>query len=578
MLNMKYIKLLLLPLLAGCALAQTTPINNPYLTGTVTFSTTPSVTGNMTYIDGSNHLQPLTLGTGLTLSGGVLTANTGNGGGGNVFSTIQVGTDAATNAVPINFSPTVTPISNVGKGLRLSPVINNTAAGDSLYTIAVGGNIQSSAAYSGVNYIHLDLGTPTVSGALTLNSYTDLYISQAPYAPTRYGIYQQGANDNNYFAAPSTFNSSLQVNGSTTLSGSTATMPNSIVFTSSAQNFPDGSSFATGVSPLFTFNSRAIFQASSGYVSSFSGSTYFNGYQYYNPSLFTSSSGGILSVNGATGKVGAATLNGLTWDGISTLGLGYASTTQVGGVKVDGSTITINGSGVISASGGGSSGVSSVSGTVSQVLANGTYGSAQTGAVTLTTPQNIDTGANVQFNTLSIGVSYASNIGVDLQPTVVSGGSGGGGAKGVRASASILANGNNDTIYSEAAGGNIAVGSFTGINYYEKFIGAPTFQTGSGNVTNATQLFLAGFGTPGVTIANKYGIYQAGTETNVFKGIVVLPHSTVSGLPSASTVQYGEAFVSDATQSPGSSIGSVVTGGGSYIRKVYSDGTNWLLE
>lgn len=48
-------------------------------------------------------------------------------------------------------------------------------------------------------------------------------------------------------------------------------------------------------------------------------------------------------------------------------------------------------------------GVTSVTGTANQVLANGTSGSAQTGAITLTTPQDIGTASNVQFANMTLG-------------------------------------------------------------------------------------------------------------------------------------------------------------------------------
>jgi len=566
---MKYLKLLLLPLLAGCALAQTTPISNPTLYGTVTFSTSPSVTNGLTYVDASNHLQPLTLGAGLTLSGGVLTSNnSGGGGGGNIFTQLQVGADTATSSIPINFSPLATANGNLAKAFRLSPTINNTAANDTLYGIATGGTIQALTPYTNVNYTHELIGTPTLTGYVSLNSATAIYISPSPAATNKYGIVQAGPNDLNTFAGKVSFADGSYISSSGPYFQSNVTLANTLNVNSAvnANNLNiQGNATLSFVGPT----SYAI-TTNSGYPY---GSINISPYATAGNTgiLYTTNTGVLSTVN-----IGS----GLSFSGgtlTNTGGGGGGGVSQI----IAGTGIAISptgGTGAVTITASGTSGVTSATGTSNQILVNGTTGSAQTGAVTLTTPQNIDTGANVQFNSLSIGVAYASNIGVDLQPTVVSGGSGGGGAKGVRASASILANGNNDTIYSEAAGGIIAVGSFTGINYYEKFVGAPTFQSGSGNVYNAVQLYLAGFGTPGVTLTNKYGIYQGGTETNVFKGIVVLPHSTVSALPSASTVQYGEAFVSDATQAPGTSIGSTPSGGGSYIRKVYSDGTNWLLE
>lgn len=55
-------------------------------------------------------------------------------------------------------------------------------------------------------------------------------------------------------------------------------------------------------------------------------------------------------------------------------------------------------------------------GTANQVLVNGTTGSSQTGAITLTTPQNIGTASNVQFNAQQIGptqtLAYTPKIAV----------------------------------------------------------------------------------------------------------------------------------------------------------------------
>ena len=51
---------------------------------------------------------------------------------------------------------------------------------------------------------------------------------------------------------------------------------------------------------------------------------------------------------------------------------------------------------------GGGSGVSSITGTTAQVLVNGTFGSPQTGAITLTLPQNIATSSSPTFAALTV--------------------------------------------------------------------------------------------------------------------------------------------------------------------------------
>ncbi|TXI87238.1 MAG: hypothetical protein E6Q36_07870 [Chryseobacterium sp.] len=57
------------------------------------------------------------------------------------------------------------------------------------------------------------------------------------------------------------------------------------------------------------------------------------------------------------------------------------------------------------------SAVTSATGTANQVLVNGLAGAAQTGAITLTTPQDIATTSNVTFNNLTLGGDAAVNGG-----------------------------------------------------------------------------------------------------------------------------------------------------------------------
>ena len=53
---------------------------------------------------------------------------------------------------------------------------------------------------------------------------------------------------------------------------------------------------------------------------------------------------------------------------------------------------------------------------------------------------------------------------------------------------------------------------------------------------------------------------------------------TNNGTVAAGSYTYGEAYVSDATQAAGTSLGSAPTGGGAVKRGVYSDGSSWLLR
>jgi hypothetical protein len=123
---------------------------------------------------------------------------------------------------------------------------------------------------------------------------------------------------------------------------------------------------------------------------------------------------------------------GMTFDGTAGLTLGAAGS-SLGLLKLTGNTsgtVTINtaaaagtwtlqlpandgdadqflqtnGSGVTS----WVAGPTSVTGTGNQVLVNGTSGSAQTGAITLTLPQSINTTANVTFNDIQVSSITAS--------------------------------------------------------------------------------------------------------------------------------------------------------------------------
>jgi Chaperone of endosialidase len=80
-----------------------------------------------------------------------------------------------------------------------------------------------------------------------------------------------------------------------------------------------------------------------------------------------------------------------------------ASTGTLGGVKVDGSTITINGSGVITAHATGSSGVTSI------YAGTGVGVNTNTGSVTVSIGQDVGTSSNVTFNTLTVGDGTGSH-------------------------------------------------------------------------------------------------------------------------------------------------------------------------
>ena len=205
------------------------------------------------------------------------------------------------------------------------------------------------------------------------------------------------------------------------------------------------------------------------------------------------------------------------------------------------------------------SGVTALTGTTNQVNV-----SASTGSVTLSLPQSIATSSSPQFSSLGIGAAASGTAGdlfvnstfevggtstftgVNLTPSVTSTGTG---VKGIRILPTTTAGVNSDSLYSTIMGGVGASSTYTGGTYYQLDLATPTF-TGSGNMLNAYQLFLAGMGTPGITLTNKYGIYQQGTEPNYFAGAFTMSTTAKSATnqnltPGTTTVTSGSSITID---------------------------------
>jgi hypothetical protein len=118
------------------------------------------------------------------------------------------------------------------------------------------------------------------------------------------------------------------------------------------------------------------------------------------------------STYGGTGvNNGASTI---TLGGSLTTSGAFASTFTMTGVT----GVTFPTSGTLATTGGT---VASITGTANQVLVNGTSGSAQTGAVTLTTPQSLATTSSFQVNTLQLngGGILDSSGNVLLSPVAI---------------------------------------------------------------------------------------------------------------------------------------------------------------
>lgn len=185
------------------------------------------------------------------------------------------------------------------------------------------------------------------------------------------------------------------------------------------------------------------------------------------------------------------------------------------GVVNTGLTITLSSGGVgkiltSDSSGNGawqaltSSAVTSLTGTANQVLVAGTSGTPQTGALTLTTPQDIGTGSSVQHGKLGIAVSPTYYL--DVQPTAVT--------QALNFAGIISSTGSGSALYS---------------------VYAPTFNTTA--ISSAAVIDITAIVSTGAnTITNLYGVrahpinYSSGTITNAYNGYFQNPGNSTNSV------------------------------------------------
>jgi len=455
------------------------------------------------------------------------------------FGTLGIGT-AVGAGNGVNLQPTVTASAGQSKGLRISPSITQAANGDVIYDEILGGTINSNSFTSGSIY-ELTLGSPTVTGSFT-NGY-QLYLSglSSGTFTNKYGIYQAGTE-------PNVFSGSLQVPSLTigSLSGLLKATSGSVSTASSGIDYAPATS---GTSILYGNGS--------------------GGFSNVTVSTGLSFSGGVLTATGGTGTVtsvsGTGTVNGITLTGTVTT----SGSLTLGGT-LSGVSLTSQVSGTLPVANGGT-GVTTSTGSGSTVLsASPTF----TGTVTTNGISNTN---DLTTTTLEVGTTATAGVGVSLQPSVTSSA---GNAKGVRTTPALTAAANSDSLYSNIFGGTVTNASYTGVNYYELALGAPTV---SGSYTNGYQLYLSGLSSG--TFSNKYGIYQAGTEPNVFGGAVTVPNFTATGTTTLATSLTGylsasSGIVSASSTIPTSALSGQVsvsnggTGASTLTGYVYGNGTS----
>ncbi len=187
---------------------------------------------------------------------------------------------------------------------------------------------------------------------------------------------------------------------------------------------------------------------------------------------------------------------------------------------------------------------------------------------------NIYAGATITGNalvsnaTLSVATTstLTGNVGIGAAPSsAVSLGVGGtptgANASGIQIFSTLTASANSQTLFSVTSYPTISTVTYTTLNFINWMANTVTV-TGSGAISNSYQLYISA----GAAATNKYGIYQVGSDSNVFGGSLYLNGSAANGQFKAGY----SLFTAAITQYDSSSGGLYLayTSGNSIIRSV----------
>lgn len=158
----------------------------PLMVDSATGSLQPKTDGGLTYNASTGALNATALsGTSLTTGNlNIIGASTGY---------------SNTAAAPVYIVPVATADSGAAQAINATPELVAVANSDQLYGTTIASKL-TSAGFTGLTTVNLFVSGQTLGGGGSIDTAYQLYMGAGPTATTRYGIYQSGSSDKNYFA------------------------------------------------------------------------------------------------------------------------------------------------------------------------------------------------------------------------------------------------------------------------------------------------------------------------------------------------------------------------------------------
>jgi hypothetical protein len=195
---------------------------------------------------------------------------------------------------------------------------------------------------------------------------------------------------------------------------------------------------------------------------------------------------------------------------------------------------------------GSSGGVTSIYGTTNQVIT-----SASTGSVTLSLPQSIATTSSPQFSMMGLGLAAQTGVGLTVGSSLTSA-TGSALLIGEEYYPAFTAGAVNQKFYNSYSIPNVTNSSYTGLTFYNNYLATGSI---TGTVGAAYQLYIDA----APTATTKYGIYQAGSDTNVLNNLTL---GSLSGILKGTSGVISTA-TSGTDYAPATSGTSILYGNGS---------------